>query len=100
MAATSVAGLTRFYFPTYECETLEPIFSQQSAILGCRGSAPPIGTSCDWNAEASTQLGAAVYKCANVVNGTTLPAYVSEYPACLLTMDATGQVAQFACPTR
>jgi len=100
MAVTSTAGLTRFYFPTYECETLEPLFSQQSAVLGCRASAPPIGTSCEWNAEASAQLSTPLYKCSMVVNGTTLPALVSEYPACVLRLDAAGQVAQYACPTR
>lgn len=100
MAATSVGGLTKFYFPTYECETLEPMFSQQTAVLACRGSAPPIGTTCTWNPEVSTQLGYPVYKCLHAVNGVMLPSFSSEYPACLLTLDGGGQVAQFACPTR
>ena len=96
----SVAGLTKFYFPTYECDSLEPLFSQQSDILSCKSSVPPVGTGCDWNPEVSAQLGYPVYKCSYVVNGTTLPSFVSEYPACLMSMEAGGQVAQYACPTR
>jgi len=100
MAATSISGLTKFYFPTYECETLEPLFSQQSAILSCRASAPPVGTACEWNAEVSAKLGSPVYRCIYAVNGTTLPTFSSEYPACILSLDGGGQVAQYACPTR
>lgn len=98
MATTSTTGLARFYFPIFECQTLDPLFSQQSAVMSCRASAPPVGTSCEWNAEASAGFGYPLYKCSSVVNGTTLPAFVSEYPLCVLSVDASGQVAQYACP--
>jgi hypothetical protein len=85
-----------FYFPLWECETVTPSFSQDSAVLSCRGSAPPVGTSCAWNAELSSRLGVPLYSCSSVLNGTSLPAMVHEHKACLLT--ASDQTARFQCP--
>ena len=87
-----------FYFPLYECETLTPSFSQDSAVLNCRSTAPPIGTSCAWNAELSSRLGVPLYKCTTVVNGVTLPLLTQEREACTLTVDNSGEITRFACP--
>ena len=87
-----------FFFPMIECSTATPEFSQQTGVLSCRTSAPPINATCAWNAELSSSLSLPLYSCTSVVNGVTAPVLVQEYPACFMAADRRGDIVQFACP--
>lgn len=87
-----------FFFPQIECSTVTPEFGQQTGIMACRSTAPPISTTCAWNAELSASLGTPLYRCSWAVNGVTMPTLVQEFPACFMAADRSGQTIQFACP--
>jgi hypothetical protein len=87
-----------FFFPMIECSTATPEFSQQTGVLSCRTAAPPVNTTCAWNAALSSSLGLPLYSCTSVVNGVMTPVLTQDYPACFMAADRSGQIVQFACP--
>lgn len=87
-----------FVFPTLECSTSTPEFSQDTAVLSCKTAAPPVNATCRWNAELSSLYKMPLYSCSSVVNGVLSPVLIQEYPACFMAAARDGQTVQFACP--